>query len=713
MAKCKICKTNIPDGIEYCDNCEDKKGNVSNESYLDSLLNSVKNTTPSVESVYKKKSKTDLDIKPGNQQLVQDKLDNTNDIDEFNSPEIDSISQIEDDWQDYVSYSIDPSDIEDFSKYNLEDDLGDIEAEDLVSDEELFGQDISELMKDFDVDNKVLSELYGVDNTVRTTELMQEDTEPDIIPDSISYQETAQDLYDSSNLTQQVNQEENHNDQSIQAEINTSQSDAYDSGLSERGISELTNDDQVSVINDANNEGQILEDIPEYDGNHLMEDIPDLEDEEFDPDLNHLLDSFNMIPDDYYSNMEGQAEENGEEGLAEDNANFDATQDFDQMGTDEDEFLSILSQISSDDPVSEDVKAINDLLQGRQVEPTKNESMPSNVGEVFSDALKGISSLSDLEANEEELINQIPDNKKGKKSKKTKKEKKSNNKEGADEEKPKKGILQLLFGNVKKEKKKKADSDEESDVITADREKAAPKAKVIKSKAKADPSADDAGSGKKAKKGKKGAAAEGEENGNVKSAKNKKKEKKKKSREIIQVIDDIEEDEGRINRLGATIVFLFFGLLVTLIIVGTNTVSYTLSIEKATNYFDNREYTDAYNQVYGMEIKDEDFAIYNKIMTVMYVNKQLNSYNNFYSIGQYPQALDSLLKGLRRYDKYIELATMLGIENDLKYVRKQILAELKNEFNLSQKQAMKIISYDDMETYSLSVYDVVNKNTNN
>jgi hypothetical protein len=711
MAKCKICKTNIPDGIEYCDNCEDKKGKVSNESYLDSLLNSVKNTTPLVENVYKKKSKENLDIKPGNQQRVQDKLDNTNDIDELNSPEIVSNNQIEDDWQDYVAYSIDVNDIEDFNNYNLEEDLSDIDAEDLVSDEELFGQDISELMKEFDKDNQEFFEENGTDNIVKTTELAQEDIEPEIIPESINYEESVEDFYNSSNRSEQEIQEEILVDQNLQSEINNSQADAYDIELSESSISQLTKDEQVSVVNDRHNEDQILEDIPEYDRNHLIEDIPALEDEEFDPDLNHLLNSFNMMPDDYYSNMEGQAEDKGEEKLVEDNTSFDTTQDFDQMGTDEDEFLSILSQISSDDPVSEDVRAINDLLQGKSVEPIKNDSMPSNVGEVFSDALKGISSLTDLEAEEEELINQIPD-KKGKKAKKAKNEKKSNKQEGADEGKPKKGILQLLFGNVKKEKKKKVDSIEEADALKADREETSPKAKVKKSKGKADPSSEEAGSGKKVKKGKKGAVTEGEEGGNVKVAK-KKKEKKKKSREIIQVIDDIEEDEGRINRLGATIVFLFFGLLVTLIIVGTNTVSYTLSIEKATDYFDNREYTDAYNQVYGMEIKDEDFAIYNKIMTVMYVNKQLNSYNNFYSIGQYPQALDSLLKGLRRYDKYIELATMLGIENDLKYVRKQILAELKNEFNLSQKQAMKIISYDNMENYSLAVYDVVDKNISN
>jgi hypothetical protein len=114
-----------------------------------------------------------------------------------------------------------------------------------------------------------------------------------------------------------------------------------------------------------------------------------------------------------------------------------------------------------------------------------------------------------------------------------------------------------------------------------------------------------------------------------------------------------------------------------------------------------------------MDIKDEDIEIYDKIRTVMYVNKQLNSYNYYNALNQYPQALDSLLKGLSRYEKYIELATMLGIETDLNYVREQILAELKNVFGLSEKEAMKIISNDNQAEYSVKVYDIVLENMNN
>ncbi len=789
MAKCKICKSNIPDGVEYCDNCQDKKSKVLNESYLDSLLNSVKNTAPSLENVYKKKSKANsTEENAGNQQLVQDNLEQISDIDKLHSPEIVSDNQIDNDWQDYAAYSMDLSDFEDFDKYDMKDDLSSFETEDYVSDKELFGQDLSELINNYGkYEDEVSKEEFSeaeVRDTIAATELLQEIKEPDMDQESVGDEELAELFYDSKDLSEQIHEAlENPEEQEFPSEFIDSPADQY---LNERpgiDVSQLEEYGQVSLHEDMfeqdqslmddpnfdNNQrlrdiveaensqilmenidsddnkiltdipgaaigelarditetvnsqsqedmqeslsSQRLEDTPNIRGEEIVEELSTLEEEDFDPDLNDLLDQFNTIPEDYRPNTEERAEDSQEEKLYEDGVNFNASEDVDQLETDEDEFLTLLSQMSSDDPVSEDVRAINDLLQGKTPEAISNGSMPSDVGEVFSDALKGISSLTDLNVNEEEILSQIPD-KKGKKAKKAKKEKKPKKNVELDGEKPKKGILQILqalFGNVKKDKK--AAGSEELEITAGE---PVSQKEIKKSKKKEKPNAEDDTVVKKAKRGKKAAAAEGEEDsGKPKAVKKEKKEKKKKNKEVIQVIDDIEEDEGSINRLGATIVFLFFGLLVTLILVGTNTVSYTLSIEKATDYFDNREYTDAYNEVYGMEIKDEDFAIYNKIMTVMYVNKQLNSYNNYYSIGQYPQALDSLLKGLRRYDKYIELATMLGIDNDLKYVRKQILAELKNEFNLSQKQAMKIISYDNMETYSLAVYDIVDKNISN
>ena len=168
-----------------------------------------------------------------------------------------------------------------------------------------------------------------------------------------------------------------------------------------------------------------------------------------------------------------------------------------------------------------------------------------------------------------------------------------------------------------------------------------------------------------------------------------------------------EMEKTRINRAGASIVFIFFAMIAVVIIVGTSIFSYSLSIKNAEYEFENDRYTAAYNEIYGLDVKDEDILLYDRIMTVMYVQKQLNSYDNYYRMNDKPKALDSLLKGLQRYEKYIDLAVDLEVDTDLDSVRKKILEKINESFMLTEQEAMEIIQSDSQAEYSKKVYDAV------
>ncbi|MBP3617087.1 MAG: hypothetical protein J6J38_03525 [Lachnospiraceae bacterium] len=184
----------------------------------------------------------------------------------------------------------------------------------------------------------------------------------------------------------------------------------------------------------------------------------------------------------------------------------------------------------------------------------------------------------------------------------------------------------------------------------------------------------------------------------------------KKARKLEEAKLLLEEMETtRINRAGASIVFIFFAMIAVVIIVGTSIFSYSLSIRNAEYEFNRDEYTLAYNEIYGLDIKKEDIVLYDRIMTVMYVQKQLNSYYNYYGLNDQPKALDSLLKGLQRYEKYIELAVDLEVDGDLDSVRKKILMEINSTFALTEQEAMEIIQSDSQAEYSKKVYDAVDK----
>ena len=617
MAKCKLCNTDIPDGSKYCKDCREKKLQMANESYLDNLLNSVKNTESSSKDIYKKKNKPDT----ADPAAVSDRAPYLSDEPDIQAQGFDAVDQ---------------NDIDDFEQYYIKEDFLDIPKDIVITEEELFGGDAA-------LDDRAEA------------------------PDP--------------------------------AEHMTAEEDA--------GEEDITSADEPVFLDELHMEESAS---GEEDNNVSLEEISEFgEEEDFDYDLNDLLNNIET----FQSEEEDQSREDG--SLPKEELEEEGFSDSDPSGEEEDDILNLLNQISPDDPMIEDVKAINELLNGAAVRPLK-EAGPSDVGEVFSDALKVVTSLNDNE--EADILDAIPDklDKKAKKAAKKKKKKDREKVKDSDdlgdsaEEKPRKSLINRLFGNVEATGKKS------KTVISSQQEEAAAKETAEKSRDKSKEKSKD-------KNRKNAVAAEADapddkdEDGRNKDAKRKQKEekkaKKKQTRDAIRVIDEIEEDKGRINRLGATIVFAFFGLLLALILIGTETVSYALSIQNASTYFGKHKYTEAYYEVYGMDIKDEDIELYSKIMTVMYVNKQLNSYNSYYSLGMYPQALDSLLKGMKRYNKYIELATLLGIESDLKYVKNQLLAELDNVFGLSEEDAVRIISFENITEYSLEVYDVVLANEMN
>lgn len=261
----------------------------------------------------------------------------------------------------------------------------------------------------------------------------------------------------------------------------------------------------------------------------------------------------------------------------------------------------------------------------------------------------------------------------------------------------KKGFFQRIFGNIFDEKSKAKAEQEAKEAV--EKKEAAAKAKedaVIAKEEKA----------KEKEEKKKAQEARKAELKAEKEAKKREKEEKKKAEAMEEVAV---VDEGRINRAGAIVVTVFFAILAVFILFGTNRFSYAESVKNAKNYFAAREYTQAYNEISGVKVKSKDYELYDQINTVMYVYKQVNSYNNYYNLKMYPEALDSLLKGYKRYDRHISTAKTLGIESDLNYVREQISEELDSTFGLSEEEAYTIINIENREAYSEKVVEVAKK----
>lgn len=174
-----------------------------------------------------------------------------------------------------------------------------------------------------------------------------------------------------------------------------------------------------------------------------------------------------------------------------------------------------------------------------------------------------------------------------------------------------------------------------------------------------------------------------------------KKAAKKDKQEKIRLEEEAEDaKERKVTKNQVAVVAIILILLGVTVVFGTQQFNYHMVVTRATTYFEMQKYKKAYDQIVGVEVKDRDQQIKDKIYCVMYVQQQIDSYHNFLKLQMYENGLDSLIKGLRKYDKHYEEAKELGIEKDLDYLRETILSELTVEYHLSEAQVNEWMQLD-------------------
>ena len=197
----------------------------------------------------------------------------------------------------------------------------------------------------------------------------------------------------------------------------------------------------------------------------------------------------------------------------------------------------------------------------------------------------------------------------------------------------------------------------------------------------------------------------------------KKKEKKKKEKKIkppkekrMKKQKMPERDEYiRISPLSMVFSVSVIILLVVGIYFGSTTFSYRGKMDKATNYYVQKEYTKAYNLVAGMDIKSSDKYFYLQIENVMHVEKHINDFNSYIEVKKYALALEALAKGITDFDKYYDKGRELGTTQILDSKLDEIDTLLKSYYGLSVDEVREINLIDSISEYS----EVINEKAQN
>lgn len=317
---------------------------------------------------------------------------------------------------------------------------------------------------------------------------------------------------------------------------------------------------------------------------------------------------------------------------------------------DELEGFSDFGSLQEQDSQEEDLDDLLSMLDGGegQVESSDNLGEETQV-ELNTELLDGLDDIEDLDA---------PPSKKKKKS-----------------------FMEILFGEPDED-----DVISEEELAKIEEAKAAKKAKKEAAKAAKEAKAAEKKEQKALEKGKK--QKEDNEKKRVKA------EKKAQQRAA-------DEAEAKLEKkLNVPMVIFIFSLFLGgtfLFLTATDNFNYSQAIQKAANYFANKRYRSAYDEISGVEVKEKDQPLKDRIYTVMYVERLYESYESNVKLNREEKALDCLLRAVDKYYEHYEEAEELGIVSDLDYSFSQVQDVLLNRYGINVEQAIGINQLDNFE----------------
>ena len=194
-----------------------------------------------------------------------------------------------------------------------------------------------------------------------------------------------------------------------------------------------------------------------------------------------------------------------------------------------------------------------------------------------------------------------------------------------------------------------------------------------------------------------------------KAARKEKRAEKKRKKENEK--PKIPEEKIKVS---IPVIMLLISVAAAVILISTfggRYIWYSSHINDATDLLIDRKYTQAYDNIAGLKIKDKDKGLYRQLRTLMFIEKEYNSYENCIKIGMYNEALDSLLKGIEKYQTYKSDAEEYGVSEQASGIYENILAGLSKTFGLNEDAAKELAGIKDSQEYSRKISDIVKEHS--
>lgn len=638
MAYCKGCNTIVPEGIDFCEDC-DRTLAQNDEQYLDQLLAAV---TGNHNEPYQN---TNVEHKDG------ELPDYGYEPISYTEEELRKQNSKDDDWnllnQTIHKQPVKTVEVLEYSKeIPTEGALDEVESI-LVDD---FGMDLKDINEEpvDDIQDIILSESNFEEEEeqvdyiehIVTDEMIEQQEDILSIPDELVEEDMQNPLIDQLSLEEDTflaNLLENDAEDSL----------AHDSELIESGIKE------PELIEPELKEPEAIEEEV------IMPEI--METEAIEDDIMALESDMDLI----LTPMEKEVTEFETPNTGVENTVYDTSDANSLLNEELNELNKLLEEVTG----NADIYSIDNIMS-TGVAKNVEEGKEINTSDILKQSLSAVSDLDDPSL-EGQFQSILPDTK-------------------PVEEMEKVSFFKRIFANV-------APEDPELELKKlAEEEALEEERKIQKAEDKQKKLAE-----KEEKKAQKVALKE--------SKQKELAEEKIKRQKAKEAIAAAYVPEGKINKAGAIVVFTMAACVGAFIIIGSSLATYHLSVSGAQKDFQNSRFDEAYQALSGEKLKPQDVVVYDKLHTIMIVKKELNSYYNYKKMGMELEALDSMIKGLDRYERYYANAKELEVDAELDSLKKEMLTILNNNYDLGEKDVVKLIHIEDGEKYTEHLTTIVDQ----
>ena len=188
------------------------------------------------------------------------------------------------------------------------------------------------------------------------------------------------------------------------------------------------------------------------------------------------------------------------------------------------------------------------------------------------------------------------------------------------------------------------------------------------------------------------------------------KEKKVKPKKAKKPKPPAEPDNTPpLPKVPVILVFVMAASILVLVLAGTHLLGYSNSFADADQAFAEGRYSDAFQSVDGEKVKEKDADTYEKYRITAMVSAEYEAYESMMDAEVYDMALDSLIRTVQRYDKYLQDAETYGCRGEFDKIESAAETALQQDFGLTAEDARTMYALSNKETYSREIYKVLEK----